>query len=127
MGSCVRLFILDHRGQLLRLQSALFTRMLQHPSAYPLPIFAGQQVRCAEVVLQLVGRRPAGLTRESFWTMPFDRSGKLDTLALGRQCVARVDAFLEKAWAGQAASATVVNASSRFIANAGLWKPTRAE
>lgn len=51
--------------------------MLRFPKTHPLPRFAGQRVRTAEVVVELMNGRPIAVIRSVFSMMTFKRDGTL--------------------------------------------------
>ena len=123
MGSAVRLFMFGDRDELYRLPTARYERMLRRPDAHPIASCANRRVRCAQAVVQLEARRVVRVVRFVFWNAEFDERGVLDTAALGRQSVARLDAVLGQALPRERA-VKVVDASARFVARGGDWKPT---
>jgi hypothetical protein len=122
----LRLFMLGDDDQFFRLPAAGYARMLRHPSDYPVPIFANQRVRCAEAIVELESRRAVRVKRMLFWNARFDDRGVLDTAALGPQSAAAIDAT-EVASPSPKVVKEVVDASVRFQAEGGSWKPTPAE
>jgi hypothetical protein len=126
MTSAVRLFMLDDGDQIFRLPAARYARMLRQPSEYPLGSFANRRVRCAEAVVELKSRKAVRVVRMLFWNANFDDRGVLDTVTLGRQSVAALDAILEEAWPREH-PVNIVDATARFVAKGGTWTPTAAE
>jgi hypothetical protein len=123
MTSAVHLFMLGDSDQLFRLPAARYARMLRQPSEYPLRYFANRRVRCAEAIVELKSRKAVRVVRMFFWNADFDDRGVLDTVALGRQSVAALDALLEAAWSREH-PVNIVDATSRFVAKGGAWTPT---
>lgn len=66
MRVALRYFLLDREGALYRLPSAALDRMLNNPTRHPLARFAGQRVRSAEVVLEMMNGRPLVVLRSVF-------------------------------------------------------------
>jgi len=126
MTSAVRLFILGDSGQLYRLPAARYARMLRNPAEHPLTTLASRRVRCAEAVVELKSRKAVRVVRMIFWNANFDDHGVLDTAELGRQSVAALNALLEATWPTEP-FANIVDATSRFVAKGGAWKPTPAQ
>ena len=126
MTSAVRLFMLGDGDQFFRLPAAWYGRMLRQPSEYPLRSFANRRVRCAGAVVELQSRKAVRVVRMSFWNADFDDRGVLDTVSLGRQSVAVVDALLEESWPREQ-SVNIVDATARFVAKGGAWAPTAAQ
>ena len=127
MGWSVRVLMIGDDDQFFRLPAARYARMLRHPSDYPVPIFANQRIRCAEAIVELKSRRPVRVKRMLFWNASFDHHGVLDTAALGDQSVAALDAIQDEASPRASAVKSVVDATIRFLAEGGSWKPTPTE
>jgi hypothetical protein len=89
MGLSLRLLVLDQTDRIYRLDTTRFVRMRDSPKKHPLPQFAGQRVRSAEVVVQLVDRKPARIVRATFSILTFDGAGRLKAEVFGRQQFAR--------------------------------------
>jgi hypothetical protein len=62
-----------------------------------------------------------------FWNANFDDHGVLDTTSLGDQSVAALDAMNEEASSRPSVVKNVVDATVRFLAKGGSWKPTPTE
>lgn len=58
-----RRFLIADDGTLCRMANARFDRMLRDPASHRLHIFAGQRVRMADVVVEVVDRVPARVVR----------------------------------------------------------------
>src|SRR4051812_2690948 len=118
--------MLGDGDQVFRLPAVWYQRMLRQPSKYPLRSFANRRVRCAEAVVELRSRKAVRVVRMSFWNAVFDDRGVLDTVSLGRQSVAALDALLEEAWPRKQ-PVNIVDATARFVAKGGAWTPTPAQ
>ena len=79
MGISCRRFIVDEEGKLVRLRNSIFERLLRDPRHYTMPALAGQRVRMAEILVQLVDRRPIRVVRRVYYVVSFDEAGRLDT------------------------------------------------
>jgi len=53
MGISFRRFLIGSDDRLYRLANAKFNRMIREPSSEPLPLFTGQRVRMADVIVEL--------------------------------------------------------------------------
>ena len=126
MTSAVRLFIVGDRDQLFRLPAARYARMLRRPADNPIASFANQRVRCAEAIVELESRKAVRVVKMLFWNVDFDARGVLDTVALGRQSVASLDAALAELWPREKA-VNIIDATARFVAKGGAWTPTPAQ
>jgi hypothetical protein len=79
MGFSSRIFLLDDRDALYRLANSAFAKMLRDPDAHRLAFFAGQRVRMADAIVQLVNRRPIAVVRLTFGILAFDQEGRFDS------------------------------------------------
>ena len=106
---------------LYRLASAKFSRLLDDPEHHRLPRFAGQRVRMVEAIVALRERTPCGVVRLVYQMLGFDIQGRLDRRAFERQNAALVDLVVG---GSTTTDATLVDASSRFVAQGGRWQPS---
>jgi hypothetical protein len=102
--------------------------MLQDPAKHCLPVLAGQRVRMADVIVELMDREPVRIVRSTFSILTFDADGRLDPGRFEDQQSALVESLVAPVIAGShfTRSPTVVNASARFDAQGGHWVPSRA-
>ena len=128
MGFSCRTFLIARDDTLWRLSSTKFDRMLRDPASHCLPVFAGQRARMASVLVELVARNPVRVVRNTFSILAFDAEGHIDPsrfekqqFALAQSAVAPVFAVFD-----DDGNQTVVDATSRFIAQGGQWAPSRA-
>ena len=63
MGFSCRIFLVDQNDGLYRLANTKFGEMLRNPASHCLPLFAGQRVRVAGAIVELVGREPIRVIR----------------------------------------------------------------
>ena len=124
MGFSCRTFLITHDNRLGRLANAKFDRMLRDPASHRLPGFAGQRVRMATVVVELIGRKPVRVVRNTFAVLSFDDQGRVDLGRFGRQQAALAESALAPVLAGSDTNGTVVDAASRFVAQGGTWAPS---
>ena len=121
MRVAFRHFLLDSEDTLYRLPSAALDRMLHNPTRHRLARFAGQRVRSAEVVVELMNGRPLVVLRSVFNMLTFNSDGTLVSPLRDRHVRARVELAL--ALDSPDPGASVAEASSRFVARGCLWKP----
>lgn len=76
MGFGHRVFLVYEQDVLRRVPSAKFERMYNGQES--LPEYAGQRVRCADVMVELENRALTGWYREWYYLLPFDTAGKVD-------------------------------------------------
>ena len=117
MRVAFRHYLLDSEGTLYRLPSAALDRMLQAPNRHRLARFAGQRVRSAEVVVEMVDGRPISVVRSVFNMLTFKRDGTLIPPLRDRHVRARAELALALDSPGPRAS--VAEASTRFVARGG--------
>jgi hypothetical protein len=120
----LRYFVLDREGALYRLPNATLDRMLQVGSRLRLPRLAGQRVRSAEVCVEMINGRPVRVIRSVFNMLTFKSDGTLLPTQQDRHARARVELALARAAAARRAGVT--EASTRFVARGGQWKPSAA-
>jgi hypothetical protein len=94
------------------------------PSHYPLTRFAGQRVRSAEVIVEMLKGRPLAVLRSVFTMLTFDSDGSL--VSPLRDPHIRARAELALALDSPKPRASVADASIQFVARGGQWKPTPA-
>jgi len=89
-----------------------------------MPLFAGQRVRTAEVIVELVGRAPVAVVRTTFAILTFDGEGRIVPSKLRRQQFALAELALAPVLATSRSTETVVDATNRFVAQGGSWAPS---
>jgi hypothetical protein len=124
MRVALRHFLLDREGTLYRLPSATLDRMIENPSRHRLAHFAGQRVRSAEVVVEMHNGRPIAVLRSVFNMLTFKSNGTLVPPLQDRHIRARAELAL--AFGAPTGHASVAEASTRFVARGGQWKPSAA-
>jgi hypothetical protein len=126
MSLTTRLFLLDEHDQLFRLASKKLLAMLNAPENHKLPRFAGCGVRMADLIIELVERKPKWLRQSDFRVLSFDTAGRLDVQRFGSQQMAHTDIML-----GEVLDPTEftgsINAANRFLARGGQWAPNHAQ
>ena len=119
-----RHYFLDADGALNRIPNAAFDRMLRDPTRHPLPRFAGQRVRTAEIAVELMNGQPIQVLRSSFSILTFKKNGTLVPPLSDRHVRARAELAL--ALDRPIREAAVADASTRFVARGGQWSPSAA-
>ena len=125
MGLSFRMFLLDEDDGLYRLPNTKFGQMLRDPTSYRLLRFAGTRVRMTDVAVELLDLQPIRVVWINFGFLTFDGDGYLNIDALNRQQFARAELGLAPPIAESGSAGTVVDAASRFVAQGGLWAPSR--
>jgi hypothetical protein len=123
MGLSSRLFLLCADDTLHALASTAFMRMLRREDVARVPDFAGQRVRQASIVVELVDGIPSRMVHWTFSMLDIDADGLLNVERLSNQQFARVDDPLEVARTAQGNGDAVIDAARRFVARGGSWEP----
>jgi hypothetical protein len=124
MRVSLRHFLLDREGALYRLPSAALDRMLQIPTRHRLPRLAGQRVRSAEVVVEMLNGKPLRVVRSVFNMLTVKSDGALVPPLQDRHIRARAELAL--ALGAPAHRTGIADASTRFVARGGQWTPSAA-
>jgi hypothetical protein len=122
MRVAFRHFLLDRDGTLYRLPSAALDRMLHNPARHRLARFADQRIRSAEIAVELMNGQPIQVVRSWFNILTFKKNGTLLPPLSDRHVRARAELALEQPIRDTA----VADASARFLARGGQWKPSAA-
>ena len=126
MGYSCQRYLVARDDTIYRMASAAFDRMLRDPSDSRVPEFAGQRVRSAEVIVELVGKEPVAVARTSLNVLAFDAAGHLDAGRLRTQQLARFDSVLAPVLGSPNRGDKIVEADTRFIAQGGTWTPSKS-
>ena len=127
MGLSLRLLVVDRKDRIYRLDVNLFDQMRNSPSLHLLPQFAGERVRGAEAVVELMRRKPVRVVRMMFIILTFDQTGCLDTEAYERHQFGR---FASRASAPSHSptnldtATDVLDARYLFDDRGGRWAPS---
>lgn len=125
MGISIRIFLLDQHDSLYRLPSAKFDQMLRNPASCCLPRFAGARLRMSDVAVELLDRQPIRVVWSTFGFLTFDDEGYFDASAFDRHQRARAELGLAHPTPEPRSAGTIVDAATRFVAQGGLWAPSR--
>jgi hypothetical protein len=123
MGLSSRLFLLCADDTLHALASTAFMRMLRREDVARVPDFAGQRVRQASILVEVVNGTPSRMVHWTFSVLDIDADGLLNVERLSNQLFARVDDPLEVARTAQGNGDAVIDAARRFVARGGSWEP----
>jgi hypothetical protein len=123
MSFSSRLFLLSSDDTLHALAANAFMRMLRREENCRIPDFAGQRVRQADIVIEMVDRSPVRVVHRTFCVLDVDTNGLLDVERLNLQQFARVEDVLAQPSGEARSAAVVVEAANRFIAQGGSWEP----
>jgi hypothetical protein len=123
--SCQRHFVARDET-IYRLAYAKLDRMLRDPARHLMPLFAGQRVRTAEVIVELIGRTPVAVVGTTFAVLTFDGKGRIVPSKLRKQQFALAELALAPVLAPSRSTETVVDATHRFVAQGGSWAPSNS-
>ncbi len=123
MALSSRVFPLCADDTLHALASTAFMRMLRREAVARVPDFAGQRVRQASIVVEVVNGRRSRVVHETFSVLDIEADGLLDVERLSIQQSARVDDLLGAARPGRGRGGTTIDATRRFVARGGSWEP----
>lgn len=123
MGLSSRLFLLSADDTLHALAGTAFMRMLRREDVARVPDFAGQRVRQASIVVEVVNGTPLRMVHWTFSILDIDAEGLLDVGRLNAQQFARVDDPFEPSGPIQGTGVPIVDATRRFVARGGSWEP----
>jgi hypothetical protein len=118
-----KLFLLSADDRLHALASTAFMRMLRQEDLTRVPDFAGQRVRQASVVVQVVDGTPLRMVHSTFSILDIKPDGFLDVDRLNTQQIARLDAKFDRSSSANEAASPVIDAAQRFVARGGSWEP----
>lgn len=127
MGLSSRLFLLSADDTLHVLADAAFIRMLRRETVARIPDFAGQRVRQASVVVEVVNGTPSRMVRCTFSILDIDGDGALDVDRLNTQQLARVDNLFAPDLPAHGTDGRIVDAADRFVARGGSWEPDQPQ
>lgn len=100
-------------------------RMLRREDVARVPDFAGQRVRQASIVVEVVDGKPSRVVHWTFSILDIDADGLLDVERLSAQQFARVGDPFEAAGAAQGHGGIIIDAARRFVARGGTWEPDK--
>jgi Tfp pilus assembly protein PilW len=119
-----RRFLIADDGTLCRVANARFDRMLRDPASHRLHVFAGQRVRMADVVVEVVDRVPVRVIRSTFAILAIDDDGRIGSSKFVRQQFALAETALAPVLAVSESNNGVIDATARFVAQGGSWAPS---
>lgn len=125
MGLSSRLFLLTADDTLHALASTAYMGMLRREDVARVPDFAGQRVRQASVVVDVVDGTPSRMVHCTFSILDIDVDGLLDVERLSTLQFACVDDPFEPARLAQGKGGPIIDAARRFVARGGSWEPDK--
>ena len=103
--------------------SEIFDRLLRDPEHHSMPELAGRRVRMPDIIVELADRRPIRVVRQTYFVASFDQAGRLDAARFERQQLALVESALYPVFSTSNDDDRILDATSRFVAQGGLWRP----
>jgi len=125
MGLSSKLFLLSADDTLYALASTAYMRMLRRQDISRVPDFAGQRVRQASIVVEVVDGTPSRMVHWTFSILDIDADGLLDVERLSTQQFARVDDPFEPARPAHGKGGPIIDAVRCFVARGGSWEPDK--
>ena len=83
-------------------------------------------MRIANLIVGLIGGKPARVVRSTFATLTFDEDGHMDLSRFTRQQWALAETALDPALVHTKPEEKVLDAAARFIAQGGRWRPSNS-
>jgi hypothetical protein len=127
MGLSLRMLVVDQTDSIYRLDLIRFGQMLDNPTTHPFTQFAGQRVRSAEAVVELIERKPVRVVRMTFHILTFDQTGCLDKETFHHQQFSRFAggaSALGGLTTGTEPASRVLDARYLFADRGGRWVPS---
>ena len=128
MGFSFRLLVVDQTDRIHGLDVDRFSQILHAPTAHPFLQFAGQRLRWAEAVVELVERKAVRVVRMTFNILPFDQGGCLDRTTFDRYMLGRANlAFSSprELTSRRQPDSGVLDADHLFADRGGRWVPSK--
>lgn len=125
MGVSVRYLFVEPDDSVVLMSMARYGRIASGQGR--VAKFAGKSVRVAEIVVDLLDRRPVAIKRSSYFLMQFTAEGKVDLLAEEERTRAAVDLAAGAVLGDARREGNLVPASSRFAKRrleASQWEPS---
>ena len=126
MGYGYRQFLVDSQGVIVSLSNAVFERLLRSPEQNPMADLAGQRVRMASITVELKNRKPVQVVLRAYFLVSFDKDGCMDTTLFQAQQFALAEPSMSSVLGAPNRKDAVIDASPRFIAQGGKWRPDAA-
>ncbi len=127
MGLGLRLYIVNDDDSLVRIPWARYEGMLKRDPKERLPQYAGQRVRCVEVVLELENREPIAIIRIDYFLLKFDARGRVDATEQKREMMLALDLLSLPNFPDEPRK--VIKASHRFakrrLEHSFKWMPSK--
>ena len=127
MGIGCRVFLVDDNDSLQRISMARLNRLLHFDPAESLPQYAGKQVRCARVFVEVAGKGVLSIRNIDYSLLRFDAKGRIDKKEWEKSMRLGIELF--PSIHGEEHPQKVINAQHRFARrqyeHEFKWKPSR--
>lgn len=123
MSLSCRLYLVDKSGEILRLKARVYERLVRDPAHHTMPALAGQRARVAEITVEIRDRVAFRVVRRLYFVLPFDDQGRCDIDRFKKQQWALAASALSPVLAPPQPADTIRDATDRFIAQGGRWRP----
>lgn len=120
--SC-RLYLVYKKNGIRRLTRSMSERLVHDPVNYPMLELAGKRMRVAEIAVELRECVPIRVVRRVYFVLAFDDHGRCDVDRLRKQQWAHVASVLDPVIAPPRDADDIRDATERFIAQSGRWRP----
>lgn len=101
----------------------MFERLVRDPVNHAMPELAGQRARVAEITVELRDRVPIRVVRRLYFVLAFDDHGRCDVDRFRKQQWALAASVLDPVLAPPKNADEIRDATDRFIAQGGRWRP----
>lgn len=123
----IRSYCLTPAGELRRLTLSGMGLFHFVPCPVVVSEFAGCSIRFAELVVRMVGRKPADIERVSYTLIRFAEDGRPDMERYRRESSAAMDNHWDSVFKTEKASGNVIDMKSAFKGMGCRWKPRPQE
>lgn len=123
----IRSYCLTPSGQLRRLSLSGMSLFHFVPCPVVVSEFSGCSIRFGELVVRMIGRKPADIERTSYTLIRFTEDGRPDMERYRRESSAAMDLHWDSVFKTKTHSGNVIDMKSTFQGMGCRWKPRPAE
>lgn len=109
----IRNYFITDDDNILRIANAKLDRLFAGSKKDQLKLFSGKRVRTAEIVVELVDRRPVEVVRAAYIYLNFDTAGNLDQVRCEADRHVAMEAAFPDDWLGSS-EGNVIYARQKF-------------
>ena len=125
MGLRCQRYAVGTDDTLYRKANAAYGRTLHDADSHRIMLFAGQRVRAAEVIVEFMASTPLRVVRLAYSMLVIDANGSINSNAHVMQQATRVGLALAPVVGNRARTDSLIDATERFVAGGGSWKPSK--